>query len=199
MGFVEPPKGITRITDLGDRLRIEIPLRPKGLLECLLLLVWLIFTGVCEGILVSSLLHRLGVIPKPLVEEAEPAPLPLLLFACVVLGVLLSFWLWILLGREIVEVSIPEGALKVRCLPFKKTSSYRLSEVANLRVLESLRWGRGTTVIAGIIAFDYGASTIRFGYTIDPAEARQIVALLKERFGQYMADSKAGGMEDGVC
>jgi len=35
-------------------------------------------------------------------------------------------------------------------------------------------------VIAGIIAFDYGASTIRFGYTIDPAEARQIVALLKE-------------------
>jgi hypothetical protein len=189
MAFVEPPKGITRITDLGDRLRIEIPLRPKGLLECLLLLVWLIFTGVCEGILVSSLLHRLGVIPQPLVEEAEPAPLPLLLFAFVVLGVLLSLWLWILLGREIVEVSIPEGTLKIRSLPFKKTSIYRLSEVANLRVLENLRW-RGGGTITCIIAFDYGASTVRFGLTIDPAEARQIVALLKERFGQYMADGK---------
>jgi hypothetical protein len=31
---------------------------------------------------------------------------------------------------------------------------------------------------------------VRFGLTIDPAEARQIVALLKERFGQHMADGK---------
>jgi hypothetical protein len=42
----------------------------------------------------------------------------------------------------------------------------------------------------GVIVFDYGASTVRFGLWLDPAEARQIVALLKERFGQYMADGK---------
>ncbi len=41
-----------------------------------------------------------------------------------------------------------------------------------------------------ILAFDYGAGTVRFGTNLDPAEARQIVALLKKRFGQYMADGK---------
>jgi NOL1/NOP2/fmu family ribosome biogenesis protein len=42
----------------------------------------------------------------------------------------------------------------------------------------------------GVIVFDYGVSTVRFGLWLDPAEARQIVALLKERFGQYMAGGK---------
>jgi hypothetical protein len=41
-----------------------------------------------------------------------------------------------------------------------------------------------------VVTFDYGAGTVRFGTNLDPAEARQIVALLKERFGQYMADGK---------
>jgi hypothetical protein len=41
-----------------------------------------------------------------------------------------------------------------------------------------------------VVTFDYGAGTVRFGANLDPAEARQIVALLKERFGQYMADGK---------
>ena len=42
----------------------------------------------------------------------------------------------------------------------------------------------------GIIAFDYGASTVRLGLTIDPAEAWQIVTLLRERFGEYMAEEE---------
>jgi len=46
------------------------------------------------------------------------------------------------------------------------------------------------TLFSGVLAFDYGAGTVRFGTNLDPAEARQIVALLKERFGQYMADGK---------
>jgi hypothetical protein len=33
MAFVEPPKGRAKITDLGDKVRIEIPTRPKGFAE----------------------------------------------------------------------------------------------------------------------------------------------------------------------
>lgn len=46
----------------------------------------------------------------------------------------------------------------------------------------SLLWG---TWEKGFIAFDYGAKTYRFGESLDEAEARQIVALIHQRFPHY--------------
>ena len=39
-----------------------------------------------------------------------------------------------------------------------------------------------------MIAFDYGAKTVRFGFEIDEAEAKQIVSVLQES----LSKSKAG-------
>jgi hypothetical protein len=213
MAFVEPSKGRAKITDLGDRVRIEVPLRPKdptGWLYLLFVGGWLIGWGASEVLLVSILLHQLGLMPQPIVGSSEPMPSLLLLFLVGFLlmwtaaGIFFLVWmLWILVGQEVIEASLPEKTLRVRS-PFRGTSNYRLSEIANLRVLEDMAstilwwWRSWMMPTSGVIAFDYGASTIRFGFNLDPAEARQIVALLKERFGQYIADGKAGGMEDGV-
>ena len=34
----------------------------------------------------------------------------------------------------------------------------------------------------GVVAFDYGAKTYRFGYALDDAEANRLVQAIKERF-----------------
>jgi hypothetical protein len=188
MAFVGPTKGRAKIIDLGDRVRIEIPTRPKNFVGLLVVLVvltgWLLGWAV-EGI---SALRELNSLPRP-----EPQ---VLLFGWLVVCGVFTFvgylWLWLLqrlVGREVITVS--PVSLDIVTHPIGRLRRYRLTEISDLRVLEEGR--------EGVITFDYGASTVRFGLTIDPAEARQIVALLKERFGQYMADSKAGGMEDGVC
>jgi len=95
------------------------------------------------------------------------------------------------LGGKIVTVTPQELILWWR--PFGQRRRFHLAEVKNLRVLEdtfsvSCPYAKGYPLF--VVTFDYGAGTVRFGTNLDPAEARQIVALLKERFGQYMADGK---------
>ncbi|MFN4180697.1 MAG: hypothetical protein ACK4I8_10320, partial [Armatimonadota bacterium] len=92
--------------------------------------------------------------------------------------------LLMLMGREVIVVS--PSSLEIHIRPIGRLRRYRLSEVSNLRVIE--REGGSEQVWTEVIAFDYGASTVRFGRRIDLPEARQIVTLLKERFGQYMKE-----------
>jgi len=197
MAFVEPSKGRAKIIDLGDTLRIEIPMRSKNFVGLVVVLIfplfltgWLIGRAV-EGI---SAFRELNLLSRS--ESWTPQVLPLVgwlivqgVFIFALLGYIWLCLLQRLVGREIITVS--PVSLDIVSRPIGRLRRYRLTEISNLRVLEK---GSG-----GIISFDYGASMVRFGLNLDPAEAQQIVALLKERFGQYMADSKAGGMEDGVC
>ena len=206
MAFVEPPKGRAKITELGERVMIEIPMRPKGFVEWgtwlfafLFFTVWLIN---CVGGEIFAL-RELGLLPQS--ERWAPQNFPsssfligwLIVWTAV--GILagyiwLSLLLLMLVGREVIVAS--PTSLDVVVRPIGRLRRYRLTEISNLQVMEDTasivrvswwlyRWMMPT---AGIIAFDYGASTVRFGLTINPAEARQIVRLLKERFGQYMAD-----------
>ncbi|MCS3919848.1 hypothetical protein Q2T83_03595 [Fervidibacter sacchari] len=197
MAFVEPSKGRAKIIDLGDTLRIEIPMRSKNFVGLVVVLIFPLFlTGwfigrAVEGI---STLRELNLLSRS--EGWTPQVLPLVgglivqgVFILALLGYIWLCLLQRLVGREIITVS--PVSLDIVSRPIGRLRRYRLTEISNLRVLEK---GSGS-----IISFDYGASMVRFGLNLDPAEAQQIVALLKERFGQYMADSKAGGMEDGVC
>jgi hypothetical protein len=98
-------------------------------------------------------------------------------------------WLWTAVGREI--VSIAEGALKIKrdVLGLGPTREYDLSRVQNLRVSagtpDPFGWSASTRSWgmpqAGVVAFDYGAKTFRFGGSIDEAEGTQIVRELMER------------------
>jgi hypothetical protein len=53
---------------------------------------------------------------------------------------------------------------------------------ANLRVSPMSPSERRRSWNPGIIAFDYGATTVRFGGGVDEAEAASIVANLKSRY-----------------
>jgi hypothetical protein len=204
MAFVKPSKGRAKIIDLGDTLRIEIPAHSDFvnwvcLLLCLLLLTgWLIGWAVGE----LSALRELGLLPRPegWMTQGSLSSVEWLIgwtvggiFAgCLWLSVLLM-----LVGREVIMVSPMSLDIVIR--PIGYVRRYRLTEISNLRVEEERReFTEGVSSTVGVIVFDYGVSTVRFGVRLDPAEARQIVALLKERFGQYMADGKAGGMKDDV-
>jgi hypothetical protein len=179
MAFVKPSKGRAKITDLGDTLRIEIPAHPGGFVEwvCLLLL-----TGFLIGWAVVGGLFALRASFS--VEWLIGWTVGGILAGCIGLPVLLM-----LVGREVIMVSPMSLDIVIR--PIGYVRRYRLTEISNLRVEEERReFTEGVSSTVGVIVFDYGVSTVRFGLWLDPAEARQIVALLKERFGQYMADGK---------
>jgi hypothetical protein len=97
-------------------------------------------------------------------------------------GAALLACLWMARGREI--VSLRPDSLEIRrdVLGWGTTREYDLAYARNLRVsrrpfdpkrpLEA--WGIG----GGSIAFDYGARTLRFGSSLEEAEARQVVSEL---------------------
>ena len=186
MAFVEPSKGRAKIIDLGDTLRIEIPVHPGGYhgwVYLLLLTGW--FIG-WAAVGFSALRASFSV------EWLIGWTVGGILAGCIGLPVLLM-----LVGREVIMVSPMSLDIVIR--PIGYVRRYRLTEISNLRVEEERReFMRGVSFTVGVIVFDYGVSTVRFGLWLEPAEARQIVALLKERFGQYMADGEAGGMKDEV-
>ncbi len=196
MAFIEPPKGRAKIIDMGEKLRIEIPLRPARLGEWLGYgFVTLFLTGWLIGWAFGEIhaLRELGLLPGEGPVKSPPDADWFLggwLIAWTAGGVFaLGVWafMWLLLiGKEVVTVSPVE--LNIATLPVGRMKRYRLSEIANLRVEEiGYAYGMGYQALwKRAIAFDYGASTVRFGVGLEPAEARQIVALIKERFGQYM-------------
>jgi hypothetical protein len=192
MAFVKPSKGRAKITDLGDTLRIEIPAHPGGFVEwvCLLLL-----TGFLIG---WAVVGGLFALRASFSVEWLIGWLIVWTVGGILAGCLWLLELLMLVGREVIMVSPMSLDIVIR--PIGYVRRYRLTEISNLRVEEERRefTEEGVSSTVGVIVFDYGVSTVRFGLWLEPAEARQIVALLKERFGQYMADGKAGGMKDEV-
>ncbi|MEZ8219083.1 hypothetical protein B0813_002620 [Candidatus Fervidibacteria bacterium JGI MDM2 SSWTFF-3-K9] len=169
-----------------------------GYFFSLFLTGWLI--GWVEGEIFA--LRELGLLPQSERWTPQGFSFPFLigwLIAWTAGGILAGYiWLRLLLltlvGREVIVASPMSFDIVVR--PIGRLRRYRLTEVCNLRVLEDTAstmtwwWYRWVMPTVGIIAFDYGASTVRFGLTIEPAEAWQIVTLLRERFGQYMAEEE---------
>ena len=102
-------------------------------------------------------------------------------------------WLWNAIGREV--VGLRPGVLVVRRgvagLGFRR--EYRLADVRRLRVsppprdasrwAPPLRFGRDP----GVIAFDHGARTVRFGEGLDEAEASLVLEELGLREGMRPA------------
>jgi hypothetical protein len=104
-------------------------------------------------------------------------------------GVVVYTWLWNAIGREV--VGLRPGVLVVRRdvsgLGFSR--EYGLADVRNLRVsvppsdagrwCSPIRFGREP----GVIAFDHGARTVRFGEGLDEAEASLVLEELGLRGG----------------
>lgn len=177
---VQPPAGRSRIDYLPDAVRVEIPAK-RNWFVILFLSVWLCAWTVGEIMVPTQFLT--GKLPGPAVAFS------LVWLAMWTMGgaVVMATIAWNLLGREIVHAT-PSGVevrLDVRGLG--RSRSYDPKSISNLR-LESAQaynpfdprtsmsvWGLG----GGRIAFDYGASTVRFGSRLDDPEVREIIKALE--------------------
>lgn len=79
-------------------------------------------------------------------------------------------------GAEIIRLAPGSLSLRREAFGIGRTREYDTLQIRNLRLAPSLPSRR---IMRGTIAFDYGASTIRFASDVEEAEAATIVEELK--------------------
>ncbi len=100
-------------------------------------------------------------------------------------------FLWTVMGKEILTFEAGVLTLEKKWLLFYKPKSYDLNEARNFRVQEDpltgiMPFGMRPFGIfrmgnSGTMRFDYGFQTIKFGDSIDEAEANYILAVLRSK------------------
>jgi len=96
--------------------------------------------------------------------------------------------LWSICGREVVILRADSLAIRKEVFGVGRSHEYEIGSVRRLRVAAATYnpfdfksglqfWGLG----GGVIAFDYGAGTVRFGSGIEEGEAHDIVEQLSSR------------------
>ena len=169
-----------------EGLEIVIPAR-RNLFALVFLGIWLVgwFMGEVTAMVAAASIGR----------RAADAFLLLWLLLWTVGGCFAAYsWIWMLVGKE--HLLLGTSALRVKrdILGLGRTRSYELFKIRNLRVTDQHAanrpvvprdrrgslgpWGPG----GGSIAFDYEGKTVKFGGSIDAAEARMIVERMKARF-----------------
>ena len=98
-------------------------------------------------------------------------------------------WLWMLVGKERILMGTSVLRLKRDVLGLGPTRTYQLFRVHDLRIATRPVGPRDTAVtprlarlVGGLIAFEYEGKTIRFGSSIDEAEAQMIVERMRQRY-----------------
>ena len=103
-------------------------------------------------------------------------------------GFALCGFLWMLAGRERVFLSPAHLSIKREIFRFGRLREYELSNVSDLRVAPNTYspfdfrsgfafWGN----TGGVIAFDHGAATVRFGAGLEEGEAKSLVRAIRSR------------------
>ena len=95
---------------------------------------------------------------------------------------ILRNFFWSIAGKEIIEAGPSKITITRQIFTFQRTREYSASDVKNLRVREngSSKAFRNLLGNNGMIAFDYGTKTLRFGADIEEAEARMILSTIEE-------------------
>ena len=195
---VEPPLPRYTINRLGNGIQVILPSKKNYLRISwygLWLLVWLtIFLGG------STVLTLVAVEAASIARSAKTDPsgnsvlwilcsfaiVPLAILLSIGGGVLYSF-LWQILGREIITVDSQGLTVMRQILGWKRQSDYARNDILDLRVSTPQRVKQFIPATLfqhlsgqhGMIAFDYGAKTFRFGLDIDEAEAKQIATKIR--------------------
>jgi hypothetical protein len=178
MSTVPVPAARATIDDGGSSIRVSVPAR-RNIAVIAFMLVWLSAWFFGESQVIRRLLAPGVSGPKGF--------LALWLVAWTLGGVFAARTvLWILFGREVIELRDSELAVRREALGIGRTRTYDLGAIKNLRAAPSpVPTGRSSVGdvggTSGTIAFDYGPKTIRCGGGLDEAEAGQIVELLKQR------------------
>jgi len=181
MTLVAPIRPRASFRDTSEGLEITVPARRNTFLT-LFLGLWLCGWVVGEIMVPASFL-RGGTHHGPVLVGA------VWLVAWTFGGgcALYAFW-WSLIGHERILISSLRLSIKRELFGRGRVREYDKAHVRDLRVSpnpynpfdfrSSLQfWGVG----GGILAFDYGAATVRFGAGVDESEAKSIVAQVKAR------------------
>lgn len=175
MHVVPVPGRRSTVEDTPDGLQIVIPTKKNWFL-ILFLGLWL-----CGWLFAE--------IAAPTAFLSEETSAPPAIFVILWLGgwtvagcIAIYLWLWTLVGKEIIVVGDAHLTIKRDVFGYGRLKRYESSSVQDFRLSppqfnswdfqSGLRfWGIG----GGLIAFDYGSSTIRFGNGIEEAEASTIL------------------------
>jgi hypothetical protein len=171
MDFEPASKTRSRIHDGPEGLVIEIPSR-LHVFTALFLTAWLGGWAVGELTAGSSLLSF---------DFRSPGSWFMLfwLLGWTLGGAFAAFQvLWMIGGQE--RVTLRPDALVLK-KNLSLVSRLRVGEETSGSLLRRQAWQTPGPKTSGLVAFDYGARTIRFGESIDEAEARILVDRLKQR------------------
>lgn len=172
------------IRDDFATLRITIPAR-RNWFTVLFLGFWL--TGWAAGeIIVGGMLVR-GVLAMLRGQAPDFGVGAGMLFMLIWLAFwtfggafALVTWLWNLAGKETVLIDGEALTIYKTVLGLGPAKRYDAAYVDRLRVAEESGDSQGPW--SGGLAFDYGGKTVRFGAGLTPAEARDVLARIADRF-----------------
>ncbi|CUS36940.1 conserved hypothetical protein [Candidatus Nitrospira nitrosa] len=187
MAKLQPSDSRITIADTAEGLRIVMPCRRSWFVICFLTF-WLWGWVVAEVMVANQLMMGDGP------PEGELFMLAWLGVWTVGGVVAIYAWLWQLMGKEILTVRGQTFNIRRDIGGFGFDREYNLVQVRDLRIgsvgpsrldLSSSfqLWGVG----GGVISFDYGGRTARFGASLDEAEAKLVVTAIKQRF--HLPDS----------
>ena len=200
MPIVKPPKERHTFEEHGSSLRVFIPGK-KNFFKLFFLGFWLIFWAFGE---IAALGIILAGIVAQLTYTSKNGPSGLFVVGGFIL-IWVSIWtiagsfalytfLWQLAGKEKIEIAYDAIKIQDAIFGLGRKKEYSATSIRDLRVSlaaassnifgwprTSNYWGKP----AGLLAFDYGAKTFRFGSDIDEAEAKQILEKILARFPHY--------------
>jgi hypothetical protein len=128
-----------------------------------------------------------GVAMSESSQDRPPIPLAMLMLfgMAVVGGGVLCLWLWQTFGKEVVTVANGSVSLGKNVLGFSgfaRTRRFDIAQVQNLRasgLFGSFQNWSGMLkfygINGGVVAFESGGKTYRFGIQLEEDEARQVV------------------------
>ena len=181
MPVVQPSQRKALVWDTPGGLEIVIPAK-RVLFAKLFLLIWLLAWLWGEIMIIGQLASGAG--------NGGTSTSLLVWLAFWTVGGALAIWalLWMNFGKERVTLSATTLGIRREVLGVGRSREYELTHVRNLRVslepfhmISSGHTLRPIAIRGGSIAFDHGASTVRFGAALDEAEASQILADLNSR------------------
>lgn len=172
------------IRDDFATLRIAIP-APRSWLLILFLGFWL--TGWAAGEIIVGGLFLRGILAMLSGQTPDIGEGAGMLFMGVWLalwtvggGFALVTWLWNLAGKETVLVDGEALTIYRTVFGIGTAKRYAAAYVDRLRASEDSADSQGPW--SGGLAFDYGGKTVRFGAGLTPAEARDVLARIADRF-----------------
>jgi hypothetical protein len=124
-------------------------------------------------------------------QDRPPVPIALLALVVMMLfgAVVLCFWLWQTFGKEVVTVGQDSLTLSKNIFGFSgfaRVRRFDIAEVQNLRASGLFgtfqNWSgmlRVYGINGGVVAFESGGKTYRFGIQLEEDEARQVVRELQ--------------------